>query len=1184
MKRQAKRLVSWLVAALLLLTYVPAAIAGEGAQFKNGPYLLAPKTDSMVVVWESTQNTSATIAYGTEEGSLGEPVPVEADADAPDFQGAKMQLFHYKLDDLTPGTRYYYEVKLAGGESCKASFKTLETDPENINLMSISDSHAFATRAELDAAVKKNDPAFLIHCGDIVEGTGAQAEQFSFFLQGKEENDFIHSYPVVYSSGNHDQGGIYYDTYIYSVQDKEYGAEVEGDSSFNYGGLHIILMNSNPWGLFQMNSEATGNKADAATLKTIEDAMGWLKKDLASDAAKSADFRIITMHHPVSDAYTKRYIPEVIEPAGVDLLLSGHTHSYARAVSDNPAVGAGTVYLTHQDARTFNKKGDYFHITGNADSLTVDVFGAEGENKESKLAASTVIAKDKQVLSFTDISITPNEVLYNGDITVSAKVTNNGKGLAAAVLPVQDNGETRFLYRFDGEIKTLDPGASATLTGTLPMETLGAHTIKLADKTANVNVKFRSATFDYKNLRTRMGDGEVSDPNSNKLYIKADVTNIGNEAGTAAAEFKLDGKAIESKQYNLAAGETKTVEFVHTFDRAGEYQATIGNAETQDIFIEGSIQGMPIVKDKSGNGNDGYIHGQPEFGVDDKGNQTLILDGKRDYIEIPDNGGYTVKDACTGMVWANLPSEGTTKGGVSELTEPYIDLDGKGAIPDHNPLMVKGIGLGWGTPYLFRMAVRETGKVTYGVCLLDDNGEFSWNDGSQDETGIKKDTWVQYTSSFDFANGGDAYQNGYNSSHVDKPPFTAPVKNWEGEPMYIGLGFKNTLQTKRNRGMYHTMLPGEISQVRFYTTKVSAAENDAVRGNPNAAGTDAKDLKIWLMFGDDNIVQQGTHTTEWVEAAAAPESLTYDAAFEGKAAVTAVVQTSDDGKSVKQEKKIELASGRNETALDGLDAAKYVRIQTTFVSDLNKTQSSVPVLNEYVLKAGGTKVWNTLVDWNRGSFEGAAGHQPGSVYRNYAKDFDDYSGEADQADAAGFTDTANHWAKNAIDYVVDNGLFNGTSATKFEPESAMTRGMFVTVLGRMSGAEGDGAAAQAFTDVPATAYYAPYVAWASENGIVTGTDPGCFEPESPVTREQMAAILARYVSQSGLELAVKNDKTAFADDSSISPYAKDAVYQMRQTGVISGKPGNLFDPKGVAVRAEVASLMQQFAQVSSQAA
>ena len=60
---------------------------------------------------------------------------------------------------------------------------------------------------------------------------------------------------------------------------------------------------------------------------------------------------------------------------------------------------------------------------------------------------------------------------------------------------------------------------------------------------------------------------------------------------------------------------------------------------------------MPIVKDKSGNGNNAYIHGQPEFGTDDKGKQTLVLDGKRDYIEIPDNGGLHPKDAMTGMVW-----------------------------------------------------------------------------------------------------------------------------------------------------------------------------------------------------------------------------------------------------------------------------------------------------------------------------------------------------------------------------------------------------------------------------------------------------------------------------------------------------------------------------------------------------
>ena len=239
--------------------------------------------------------------------------------------------------------------------------------------------------------------------------------------------------------------------------------------------------------------------------------------------------------------------------------------------------------------------------------------------------------------------------------------------------------------------------------------------------------------------------------------------------------------------------------------------------------------------------------------------------------------------------------------------------------------MVKGIGLGWGTPYMFRMAVRETGKVTYGVCLLDDNGEFSWNDGSDDSFGIKKDQWVQYTSAFDFTTGGDSYENELHSAHVDKPAFeNAPIKTWEGEPMYIGLGFKNTLQTKRNRGMYHTMLPGAVSQVRFYTSKLSENEVTAVRNNPTSAGASKNSLKIWLDFENSNIETSGSHTTEWVEATAAPTALSYNAAFAGKASITATVQTSDDGKTVKEEKSAALTSGTGKIDLTGMADAKYV--------------------------------------------------------------------------------------------------------------------------------------------------------------------------------------------------------------------------------------------------------------------
>ena len=924
-------------------------------------------------------------------------------------------------------------------------------------------------------------------------------------------------------------------------------------------------MNSNPWGLFQMNSEATGQKADAATIKTIDNAMNWLKKDLATDAAKNADFRLIFMHHPVSDAYTKRYIPAVIEPGKVDLLLSGHTHSYARAVSSNPAVGAGTVYLTHQDARTYNKKGDFFYITSTPGSGVLDVknYGATAAGQESKVANETLVAKDKQQLSWSDISITPSTVLYNGEVTVTAKVTNNGKGLAAAVIPVVDNGTTRYLYKFEDGIVTLDPGKSATLTGTLRMETLGTHTLKLADKTVSVNVKYRPATFDYTNIRTQQGNGKTSDMNSNILHIKADVVNIGNDAGTGTAEFKVNGVTVGTRQYTLKSGESQTAEFAYTFDKAGKYEVTIGNAKPETVYIEGSIQGMPIVKDKSGNGNNAYIHGQPEFGTDDKGKQTLVLDGKRDYIEIPDNGGYTPKDAMTGMIWANLPSAGTTKGGVSELTEQYVDLDGKGAIPDHNPLMVKGIGLGWGTPYMFRMAVRETGKVTYGVCLLDDNGEFSWNDGSDDSFGIKKDQWVQYTSAFDFTTGGDSYENELHSAHVDKPAFeNAPIKTWEGEPMYIGLGFKNTLQTKRNRGMYHTMLPGAVSQVRFYTSKLSENEVTAVRNNPTSAGASKNSLKIWLDFEDSNIETSGSHTTEWVEATAAPTALSYNAAFAGKASITATVQTSDDGKTVKEEKSAALTSGTGKIDLTGMADAKYVRVKTAFVSDLNSTESSVPVLNEYALTAGKTKIWNTLTDWEKGTFEGAAGHQPGHVYRNYAKDFANYGtiGDVEDSSKAGFTDVANHWAKDAINYVTDKGLMNGTGSNTFSPNASTTRGMLMTVLARYAGEDTAGGAT----------WYEKGMNWAKAKGVSDGTNPTV-----KITREQLVTMLYRYAGSP----AANGSLDRFSDAASVNSYAANAMQWAVANGIVNGLNGKL-NPQNNATRAQVAAILMRFCEMS----
>ena len=184
-----------------------------------------------------------------------------------------------------------------------------------------------------------------------------------------------------------------------------------------------------------------------------------------------------------------------------------------------------------------------------------------------------------------------------------------------------------------------------------------------------------------------------------------------------------------------------------------------------------------------------------------------------------------------------------------------------------------------------------------------------------------------------------------------------------------------------------------------------------------------------------------------------------------------------------------------------------------------------------------------------------------------------------QAQAAYFGDVTSHWARSYIEDAVDMGLFNGTAPNRFEPESAMTRAMFVTVLYRMDGGEAERSAN--FIDVPRGSWYSDAVAWASENSIVTGTSAIRFSPNDSVTREQMVTILNRYLTASGAALGSDGEAPAisFLDSSSIAPYAREAVEKMQRASIVSGKPsgfGYRFDPQGCATRAEVACIMCKF--------
>ena len=181
--------------------------------------------------------------------------------------------------------------------------------------------------------------------------------------------------------------------------------------------------------------------------------------------------------------------------------------------------------------------------------------------------------------------------------------------------------------------------------------------------------------------------------------------------------------------------------------------------------------------------------------------------------------------------------------------------------------------------------------------------------------------------------------------------------------------------------------------------------------------------------------------------------------------------------------------------------------------------------------------------------------------------------------APAFTDITGHWAADNILFAASRGLLSGTSDTTFSPGTGMTRGMFVTALGRLAGINPDSYKTGKFTDVKADAYYAPYVNWAAQTGIVTGVTATTFAPDTNINREQMAVIMKNYAAKQGYDLPQTLKAVTFADNAQISSLAKDAVRTMQQAGILAGKNGNKFDPKGTATRAEVATVLRRFVEI-----
>jgi len=168
------------------------------------------------------------------------------------------------------------------------------------------------------------------------------------------------------------------------------------------------------------------------------------------------------------------------------------------------------------------------------------------------------------------------------------------------------------------------------------------------------------------------------------------------------------------------------------------------------------------------------------------------------------------------------------------------------------------------------------------------------------------------------------------------------------------------------------------------------------------------------------------------------------------------------------------------------------------------------------------------------------------------------------------------WYKEFVDYAYSYGMFNGTTATTFEPNANMNRAMFVSVLARIAGVTVDNTVATKFSDVPANKWYTGAVKWASDNGIVTGKTETTFAPLDNITREQMCALIVRFATYENITLKADGEAENFTDADKISGYAKEAVTACQKAGLVNGMGDGTFAPKGKATRAQVSKILAYF--------
>ena len=339
----------------------------------RAPYLQNPTQTTMEIAWRSLEPYRGVVRFDQEKGVLGFEVQ----------EDSARQKHHITLTDLSPSSRYFYQVQDETGNRVQdeENFRTARLDNETeFSFLVLGDSGVNSdtqrkVSQQMRNSMNQDEVDFVIHVGDVHQGSGDDYDDVYF----KPYRNILKHVNVFTALGNHDvitdNGGVYLDDF-YLPSNNPQGTERY--YSFRWGNAFFICLDTN-------TDYSPGSPQYA-----------FLLNELQSQKRNEATWTFIYAHHPPFTEYWTNYYGDqnvqnhlvpIYESYDVDMVMNGHTHSYERGEREHvhylvSGGGGGSLddYFIDYDHISFSRAVHHFtRIDVDGEILTVRAIDENGE-------------------------------------------------------------------------------------------------------------------------------------------------------------------------------------------------------------------------------------------------------------------------------------------------------------------------------------------------------------------------------------------------------------------------------------------------------------------------------------------------------------------------------------------------------------------------------------------------------------------------------------------------------------------------------------------------------------------------------------------------------------------------------------------------------------------------------------